>query len=197
MDWKLYFEDGTLIVEGATCQHLPAEFSWDPRIEAPRGPAYLYPIVVYKALSSKIQYADHARKWEKKLPIKHRVERQARDYQREAVESWHQHQKRGVVVLPTGSGKSFVAELCIAQLKRSTLVIAPTLDLVGQWYDRLKLAFGQEIGLLGGGFHEIRDITVSTYDSAMLYLAKYGNRFAFLIYDEVHHLPARGHAAIV
>ena len=37
----------------------------------------------------------------------HRVHREPRDYQREAVQSWLNHQRRGVVVLPTGSGKSF------------------------------------------------------------------------------------------
>ena len=121
----------------------------------------------------------------------HRVQREARDYQREAVQSWLNHQRRGVVVLPTGSGKSFVAELCMAQTKRSTMIIAPTLDLVGQWYDSMRLSFSTEVGILGGGFHDIRDITVSTYDSAYLHLPKYGDRFALLIYDEVHHLPAQ------
>ena len=37
-------------------------------------------------------------------------------------------------MLPTGSGKTFVAELCIAACKRSTLVVAPTIDLVNQWH---------------------------------------------------------------
>ena len=92
--------------------------------------------------------------------------------------------------LPTGAGKTFVAEMCIKMTKRPTLVVAPTLDLVGQWYDRLKTVFQQEVGILGGGHHEILPLTVTTYDSAHLYLAKYGARFCCLIFDEVHHLPA-------
>lgn len=191
MGWTLQFEDGTLVVRGAQLQNLPSAFVWDKRIEAPRGPGYLYPAVVYKAMRDKIPFEDEARSWEKQLNMTHRVQREARDYQREAVQSWLDHQRRGVVVLPTGSGKSFVAELCMAQTKRSTMIIAPTLDLVGQWYDRMRLAFSTEVGILGGGFHDIQDITVSTYDSAYLHLPRYGDRFAMLIYDEVHHLPAQ------
>ena len=191
MGWTLQFEDGTLVVYGATLSDLPPEFMWDKRIEAPRGPSYLYAVVVYKAMADKIPFVDRARGWEKSLEMVHRVQTQPRSYQREAVQSWLDHQRRGIVGLPTGSGKSFVAELCMAQTKRSTMIIAPTLDLVGQWYDRMRLAFSTEVGILGGGYHDIRDITVSTYDSAYLHLGKYGNRFALLIYDEVHHLPAQ------
>ena len=191
MGWTLQFEDGTLVVRGAELVDLPPEFVWDKRIEAPRGPSYLYSAVVYKAMGDKIPVDDQARAWEKSLDMVHRVQTQARSYQKEAVQSWLAHQRRGVIVLPTGAGKSFVAELCMAQTKRSTMIIAPTLDLVGQWYDRMRLAFSTEVGILGGGYHDIRDITVSTYDSAYLHLAKYGNRFAMLIYDEVHHLPAQ------
>ena len=191
MRWTLQFDDGTLVVLGATLAQLPPEFVWDKRIDAPRGPSYLYSVVVYKAMAENIPFVDDARAWDKQFEMVHRVERTARDYQREAVQSWLENQRRGVVVLPTGSGKSFVAELCIAQTKRPTMIVAPTLDLVGQWYDRMSLAFSAEGGILGGGHHDIRDITVSTYDSAYIHLPRYGNRFALIIYDEVHHLPAQ------
>ena len=54
---------------------------------------------------------------------------------REALAAWRAHRGRGVVVLPTGAGKSHVALLAIDDKRRSTLVVAPTLDLVRQWYD--------------------------------------------------------------
>jgi len=93
------------------------------------------------------------------------------------------------VVLPTGAGKSYVAELCIADADRDVLVVAPTLDLVSQWYDGLVRAFGEPIGVLGGGLHEVHPITVSTYDSAWLHIERYGDRFGLIVFDEVHHLP--------
>ena len=45
---------------------------------------------------------------------------------------------RGVVVLPTGAGKTQVACMAIDDKRRATLVVAPTLDLVRQWYDLLQ-----------------------------------------------------------
>ncbi len=191
MAWTLHFQDGTLLVEGATVEELPTGFRWDQRMEMPRGPAYLYGEVIYQAIEQKISYTDGASTWKPlESPQGQGTERTPRQYQFEAVQAWINNKRRGVVCLPTGAGKTFVAEMCIARTKRPTLVVAPTLDLVGQWYDRLRTVFQQEVGILGGGHHEILPLTVTTYDSAHLYLAKYGNRFCLLIFDEVHHLPA-------
>jgi len=191
--WNLQFQDGTLVVRGASLNDLPEGFRFDSRINAVRGPAELYPWVIYTAIESQIPYTDNARQWKPLPTVPMGVERVPRDYQREAVAAWIGNNRRGVIVLPTGSGKSFVAEMCINQTQRPTLIVAPTLDLVGQWYDRLRMSFQQEIGILGGGCHEVLPITVSTYDSAYLYLSKYGDRFCCLIFDEVHHLPAPGY----
>ena len=51
------------------------------------------------------------------------------------------------------------------------------------------LAFGGPIGRVGGGEHTIEDLTVTTYDSAVIHLEKLGNRFGMVVFDEVHHLP--------
>jgi superfamily II DNA or RNA helicase len=191
--WEMRFQDGTLVVRGASLEDLPPGFCYDQRINAARGPADLYPWVIYTAIESNIQYNDLAKQWQPLPNLNFEVDRTPRDYQQEAVDAWVSNNRRGIVVLPTGSGKSFVAELCITITKRSTMIIVPTLDLVGQWYDRLRLSFQREIGILGGGCHEILPITVSTYDSAYLHLAKYGDQFCCLIFDEVHHLPAHGY----
>lgn len=39
-------------------------------------------------------------------------------------------------------------------------------------------------------------MTVTTYDSAFRYMDLYGNRFALLIFDEVHHLPSPSYTQI-
>jgi superfamily II DNA or RNA helicase len=77
----------------------------------------------------------------------------------------------------------------------TTLVVAPTIDLVGQWYDHLRRAFGEPVGVLGGGVHEVHPITVSTYDSAYLNVERYGNRFGLVVFDEVHHLPSASYGS--
>ncbi len=63
-------------------------------------------------------------------------------HQQEAVDTWWKQGGRGVVVLPTGTGKTFVAILAIAHAGRPTLVVTPTIALMNQWYDELRAAFG-------------------------------------------------------
>ena len=191
--WLIRFHDGTLVVEGGDLERLPPGFQMDDRIGHPRGPAWLYPATVTAARAFQIPYTDEAQKYTRLSQISPLTDRVPRDYQREAVDAWHRAGRRGSVILPTGSGKTFVAELAIAETERATLVIAPTLDLVGQWHEGLKATFGCPVGMLGGGHHEVEDITVSTYDSAAIHMGRYGDRFGLLVFDEVHHLGAPGY----
>ena len=52
------------------------------------------------------------------------------------------------------------------------------------------------VGRLGGGYDDVRAVTVSTYDSAYARAAELGNRFGLLVFDEVHHLPAPGYRLV-
>jgi len=117
-----------------------------------------------------------------------------RDYQKAALAAWTDHDRRRSVVLPTGSGKTFLAVRAIADTGVSTLVVVPTIDLMNQWYATLTNAFGGQlpgtVGVLGGGSHNVTDFTVTTYDSAYRYINEYGDQFGLLVVDEVHHLPA-------
>jgi superfamily II DNA or RNA helicase len=99
-----------------------------------------------------------------------------------------------VIVLPTGAGKTWVACLAIDDKRRSTLVIAPTLDLVRQWYDVLRTTFGVPVGVIGGGEYDVRSLTVSTYDSAHIHMEHLGDRFGLVVFDECHHLPGPAYA---
>jgi len=79
--------------------------------------------------------------------------------------------------------------MAISHVSRSTLVVVPTLELLNQWYDRLTTAFATTVGIVGGGYHDILPLTVTTYDSAYLHLERLGNRFGLVVFDEAHHLP--------
>lgn len=188
--WSVRFEGGTLVLDGCAPDALPDGFQWDPRVDRARAPGNAYAAVVDAARNGQIELEDRARQYHRLETLRHLSTRTARPYQEEAVAAWKKGRWRGVIVLPTGAGKSYVAERCIAETRRSTLVVVPTLDLLSQWYGNLRAAFGDMVGCLGGGSHDIRDITVSTYDSAAIYLERYGDRFGLVIWDEVHHLPA-------
>ena len=117
-----------------------------------------------------------------------------REYQQEALSAWRDNERRGSVILPTGSGKTFLAVQAIADAGVSTLIVVPTIDLMNQWHATLTNAFGNQlpdgVGVLGGGSHNVTNITVTTYDSAYRYINDYGDQFGLLVVDEVHHLPA-------
>ncbi|MDB5078357.1 MAG: box helicase [Chloroflexi bacterium] len=135
---------------------------------------------------------------EPQLDFEPKISLAARPYQTEAVEAWTKAGGQGVVVLPTGAGKTFVAALAIARLKLATLVIVPTIDLLLQWQTALAQFFGladkEMIGVFGGGRHDLKPLTIITYDSAIIHTRHLG-RFALLVFDEAHHLPAESYQA--
>lgn len=116
-----------------------------------------------------------------------------RDYQAEAVKSWLRL-KRGIIVLPTGSGKTQVALKIISTLKVPTLIIVPTIDLINQWMDRVRKYLNFDPGVIGGGEDTLKGITIITYDSAYTRAEELGNKFLLLVFDEVHHLPSEGYS---
>jgi superfamily II DNA or RNA helicase len=191
----LRFSSGTLEVKNLHAESalLPARCCWDERSACFRAKAVDYASVVRALVHAKIPFEDQARGYtELGQPL--RLVREARPYQTDALTAWHKGQGRGVVVLPTGAGKSYLALMAIDLKQRSTLVIAPTLDLVRQWYDLLRTSFGVAVGVIGGGEYQLAPLTVTTYDSAYLHMEHLGNRFGLVIFDEVHHLPGQAYA---
>jgi superfamily II DNA or RNA helicase len=186
----LAFVSGTIELRGleATADELTPACAWDSRTACHRAPASAYADVVRALVRQSITYNDVARRYPS-LAEGARVHRQPRPYQVEALDAWIRHRSRGVVVLPTGAGKSQVACMAIDARRRATLVVAPTLDLVRQWYDLLRATFGVPIGVVGGGEHDVQPLTVTTYDSAYLHMEHLGARFGMLVFDECHHLP--------
>ncbi len=127
-----------------------------------------------------------------------RFELSPRPYQGEAVAAWLRHEGRGLIVLPTGAGKTVVALMAAARLGLRTLVVVPTIELLHQWRSALAERLGypiEEIGIVGGGKRTLRDLTVITFDSAAMPHRRLDG-FGLLIVDEVHHLPARGYRVI-
>jgi superfamily II DNA or RNA helicase len=190
----LRFDAGTLVLDGAAPDDANLQesqvFRWDARTRQWRAPAYLYRQAVTALVRRGIAHQDVARNYYE-FQFRSKKQFEPRLYQQEALAAWVAHRRRGVVVLPTGAGKTLVAEMAIAEVGRSTLVVVPTIDLMNQWYDELIEAFDVEIGLIGGGYFETGAAIVTTYSSAFRFMERMGNRWGLIVFDECHHLPSQ------
>jgi superfamily II DNA or RNA helicase len=188
---ELTFNRGTILVRGDV--RIPNS-TWDERSKRFRAMALHYMDIVDYLNNSKIGFTDNVLDLIPCPELHSRII--LRDYQKQALDAWILNSKRGVIVLPTGSGKTVIGINAISLLNTPTIVVVPTLDLLDQWRSKLKEEFKVDIGMLGGGEQEIKAITVSTYDSAYIHAARLGNKFGLIIFDEVHHLPAEGYKHI-
>jgi superfamily II DNA or RNA helicase len=179
---KLTYSRGTILMEGVE-DNYPDFVTYDNRIGAYRSPAFRY-AELKNAYPDAIDNVFENRK----IEIAH--SENLRSYQKMAVEYWSKNDHKGIIVLPTAAGKTHIGIDAIAKLSVSTIIIAPTIELIQQWREKLISVFKVEIGQIGGGEKEVRDITVCTYDSAYLMAEELGNRFQFLLIDEVHHLAS-------
>ena len=185
---RLRFDQGTLVLEGGLPPGLEDWFRYDPRVDAHRAPAHCYAQVISPL---KGWLAGNQAPRYRRLQLKPTLSVEPYPHQQEALACWQATRGRGVVVLPTGAGKTLVGLLALCWARRDGLILVPTLDLMHQWYALLRATFPeQDIGLIGGGYHEVLPLSIATYDSASRHMDRLGNRFGTLIFDEVHHLPS-------
>ncbi|MBA2734937.1 MAG: DEAD/DEAH box helicase [Acidobacteria bacterium] len=186
----LRFDSGTLVLDGVDrSAKLPTHFKWDERVLRWRSPAWAYRHVIKDFIRTQTPYEDQARRYDK-FDFALKTQTAPRPYQQQAIEEWRRKERCGVVILPTGAGKSLVAQMAIERTGRSTLIVVPTIDLMNQWYDLLLSSFQAEVGLIGGGYYELGALTITTYASAFRFMERLGNQFGLLIFDECHHLPS-------
>ena len=188
---RLWFDKGTLLLKGEAGTPYG---KWDSRVGCYRIKAYHYRDVLEYLAESRLQVEDDVPMLPPLEQLKSNVE--LRDYQNEALNNWCKARNRGVLVLPTAAGKTFIALKAIQQLKVQTLIVVPTLDLIDQWKKRIKDYLNLEAGAVGGGENTLRMVTVTTYDSAYIHAEQLGNKFMLIIFDEVHHLASTGYIQI-
>ena len=111
-------------------------------------------------------------------------------YQQAALAAWRVAGARGVLALPTGSGKTVAAIAAIAERATETLVLVPTRVLLDQWATVLEACGPRPVGRLGDGDHRVAPITVATYASAVTWAPRIGDRFGMVVVDEAHHVGA-------
>ena len=212
----LTYDNGSIVIRGGI-SHIPFA-SFDPRTNSLRAQALYYQNILDYLVHSEIEYDDshvldlipspnitldqnniggNSVNSENNPNNNPHNPISLRDYQQKALDMWIKAGKRGCIVLPTGSGKTVIGVKALELINSASLVIVPTIDLMDQWTSVLSKYFNNiKIGNLGGGLDDIQAITVCTYDSAYIRAANIGNKFALVIFDEVHHLAAPGYRSI-
>jgi len=179
------FDRGTLVViDPPDPARLPG-LTWDARTACWRAPAWRYgPLKAALGLPGTQATP---------LPFGQPL----RPYQVAALDAWELSGRRGVVVLPTGSGKTRMAMAAIARCGGRALVIVPTRVLMHQWATELEEAGLGPVGRYGDGIREATDVTVATTASAWRHMARLGRRFPLLVLDEVHHFGGGLHDEVL
>src|ERR671924_94322 len=168
----LSFDRDTLLLHPPPPGKAWIEFAtWDDRVERFRIPAMHYRRLIEALGAEGTPLLDKAPEFGA-LALVPALEMTPYPHQRSALEAWLAAGRMGVVVLPTGAGKTYLAQLAIQATHRSALIVVPTLDLMHQWYAHLLAAFPDApVGLLGGGAHHRTPLLVATYDSAAIQAA--------------------------
>jgi superfamily II DNA or RNA helicase len=182
---RFRFDGGTVLLEAtdadAVSRTLPG-VCWDPRVGAFRAPASAWPRI-REALGA--TPAEGMRTPTRVVEGWSHID--LRPYQEAALTAWELAGRRGVVVLPTGAGKTMVALAAMARTGLSALCLVPTRVLLDQWKGAIEAVWTGPVGRLGDGTRQIERVTVSTFESAYRTMHGLGNRFDLLVVDEVHH----------
>ena len=103
-----------------------------------------------------------------------------RPYQDAALAAWRLAARRGLIALPTGSGKTHVALAAIAATRAPCLCLVPTRALLAQWLAALAAVYDGPIGRFGDGERVLAPLTVATFAGAYRHMARIGDRFGLL-----------------
>lgn len=99
--------------------------------------------------------------------------------------------RNGLIVLPTGAGKSLVIANIAYKLDAPVLVFQPSKEILEQNYAKLMSYDVWDAGIFSASFNrrEVRKITFATIGSVKNY-KDYFRRFRYVIIDECHNVNA-------
>jgi len=89
------------------------------------------------------------------------IEKTPRDYQREAADIALE-KKRGIIKVCTGGGKTLIAALIAAEAGGNVVILVIGKDLLYQFHSFFEKIFQKDIGMVGDGICDIKDITIAS-----------------------------------
>jgi superfamily II DNA or RNA helicase len=187
---RLLFDHGTLIFAEAPDIDLSAlpGVVWDPRVALFRAPARFHADIVDELARRGLPFDDEVQSGTRATGPWREVE--LRPYQKAALLAWDLAGRRGLAVLPTGSGKTRLAIAALGAAGVPALCLVPTRVLLHQWVAEIKGVYGGVLGCLGDGQRQLADLCVATFESAFRYMPRIGRLFGMLVVDEAHHFGA-------
>jgi len=131
-----------------------------------------------------------------------------RDVQQEAVDAYSRsltaRDESGIIVLPTGTGKSITGLYIARQMQQRALIVVQKEDLIDGWMKDAKVVFGMkpwEVGIVRGQkFHLGRHVTITTIQTLSVLpeekLEQMQKYFGMIIQDEMHRSVANSYQVL-
>jgi superfamily II DNA or RNA helicase len=161
---QLGFDRGTILIRADDSSiKLPAvaNILWDERVRSYRAPASCYRELMRYFSAHNFAIRDlTTHRWGDAMALS---VPNLRSYQQASLNAWRERKGRGVIVLPTGAGKTVVGIAAIALTKKPAICLVPTRILLEQWRERLLQQFRMPIGILGDGKQELAPVMVATF----------------------------------
>lgn len=114
-------------------------------------------------------------------------------FQEEGIQKLLPHSS-GILVFPTGGGKTVAMLSLIARRRQPTLVIVDKIELVYQWQERAVSFLDmpkESIGVIGGGKFAIGErLTIGTIQTISKHIDDLKNSFGMIVVDECHKAGA-------
>lgn len=181
---------------------------WDGRVHLIRklrgqtgflAPVGLLPdlLEIATEMGVEVEVEDKRRKPTRRIHTDWNPKYEMREYQSEAVDTVVEDRGyltgKGLLRLPTRSGKTIIAAKIVDRLKVTTLFLVQSEMLLNQAREQLYDALRIEIGQVGSGVWEPKAVTVASVQTLTRRLNGADTRLLFenkdcVIFDECHHL---------